>query len=106
MPQVTQRQIARNDLIEHFIYLAENAGLDIADRFLTNAETPFNLLAEQPKLGVALALRSSDLTGLRKWHVKDFEDVLIFYQPRPDGVVIVRVLHGTRDWWRLLKLDV
>jgi toxin ParE1/3/4 len=83
MPQVTQRQIARNDLIEHFIYLAENAGLDIADRFLTNAETTFNLLAEQPNLGVALALRSSDLTGLRKWHVKDFEDVLLYLSATP-----------------------
>jgi toxin ParE1/3/4 len=106
MPKVTQRQIARNDLIEHFIYLAENAGLDIADRFLANAEITFNFLAEQPMLGVALALRCSELTGLRKWHVKDFEDVLIFYQPRPNGVAIVRVLHGTRDWWSLLKLDV
>ena len=106
MPQVNQRQIARNDLIEHFIYLAENARQDIADRFLTNAETTFNLLAEQPMLGVALDLQRSDLAALRKWRVKDFEDVLIFYQPRPNGVMIVRVLHGTRDWWGLLKLDV
>jgi toxin ParE1/3/4 len=97
MPQVTQRLVARNDLIKHFIYLAENAGLDIADRFLTNAETTFTLLAEQPMLGVDLTLQRSDLTGLRKWRVKDFEDVLVFYQPRPDSVAIIRVLHGTRN---------
>ena len=39
MPKVYQRAVARRDLVEHFVYLAENAGLDIAERFLTNAPT-------------------------------------------------------------------
>lgn len=30
---------------------------------------------------------------------------LIFYMPPPSGVVIVRVLHGPRDWWSLLGLS-
>ena len=38
MPRVTQRAAARRDLVEHFVYLAENAGLNTAERFLTNAE--------------------------------------------------------------------
>lgn len=41
---------------------------------------------------------------MRKWRVDGFENVLIFYQPRPDGVAIVRVLHAARDWWGLLGL--
>jgi len=46
-----------------------------------------------------------DLAGMRKWRVKDFDNHLIFYLPRPDGVSIVRVLHGSRDWWTLLGID-
>lgn len=38
MPTVYQRAAARNDLLEHFVYLAENAGLNLAERFLANAE--------------------------------------------------------------------
>ena len=41
MPVVSKREAARRDLVEHFVYLAENAGLDVADRFLTNAESSF-----------------------------------------------------------------
>ena len=45
MSRVGQREAARYDLVEHFVFLAEEAGLDTAERFLTNAEATFNLLA-------------------------------------------------------------
>lgn len=105
MPKVYQRAVARRDLVEHFVYLAENADLEIAERFLTNAEASFNDLAGQPMIGAPLTLRHPDLAGLRKWRVNNFENSLIFYLPRPDGVSIVRVLHAARDWWSLLGLE-
>ena len=104
MPTVTQREAARRDLVEHFVYLAENAGLDVAERFLTNAEASFNDLAQQPRIGVPLTLKHPDLANVRKWRVKDFDHHLVFYQPRPDGMAIVRVLHAASDWWSLLGL--
>jgi toxin ParE1/3/4 len=104
MPTVTQREAARRDLVEHFVYLAENAGLDLAERFLTNAEASFNDLAQQPRIGAPLTLKHPDLANVRKWRVKDFDHHLVFYQPRPDGVAIVRVLHAASDWWSLLGL--
>jgi len=30
----------------------------------------------------------------------------VFYQPRPGGVSIVRVLHAASDWWSLLGFEV
>lgn len=105
MPKVYQRAAARRDLVEHFVYLAENAGLDTADRFLTNAESTFNDLAAHSMIGATLNLRHPDLAGIRKWHIKDFENHLVFYLPRSDGVSIVRVLHAARDWWRLLGIE-
>ena len=104
MPKVFQHATASRDLIEHFVYLAENAGLDTAEHFLTSAETSFNDLAGQPMIGAPLKLRRSELAGMRKWRVKDFDNVLIFYLPSADGVSIVRVLHAARDWWGLLGL--
>ena len=78
--------------------MAENAGLDIADRFLTNTEADFNNLAGQPLIGVLLTLRHPALAGMRKWRIKDFENHLVFYLPNADGVSMVRVLHVARDW--------
>lgn len=102
MPVVKTRAAAQRDLIEHFVYLAENASVDIADRFLINAETSFNDLARQPLIGSPLTMRHQDLAGMRKWRVLGFDKFLIFYLPIPDGVSIVRVLHSAQDWWNLL----
>ena len=103
-PRTFKRTAARQDLIDHYVDLAGVAGEAVADRFLVRAEQSFAELAAQPEMGAPLALRRPDLVELRKWRVRDFEDVLIFYRPRPDGVSIVRVLHGAIDWWRLLGL--
>ena len=103
-PRTFKRAAARQDLIDHYVYLAGVAGDAVADRFLVRAEQSFADLAGQPEMGAPLVSRSPQIVGLRKWRVRDFEDVLIFYRPRPDGVSIVRVLHGAMDWWRLLGL--
>lgn len=102
MPRATTRDAAKRDLIEHYVYLAENASEVTADRFLVNAEGSFEDLAEQPMMGSPLMLRHPDLAGMRKWSVRDFDHFLIFYLPRPDGVSIVRVLHSSQEWWRVL----
>lgn len=41
MPQVYLHAAARGDLVEHFVYLSENAGLDTAERFLNRVEASF-----------------------------------------------------------------
>jgi toxin ParE1/3/4 len=104
MSRVRQRAAARSDLLEHFVHLAENAGLDTAERFLANAEATFNDLADQPMIGAALTSRHPALASLRRLRVNEFDNHLIFYLPRPDGITIVRVLHAARDWWSLLGI--
>lgn len=105
MPTVYQRAAARRDLVEQFVYLAEQAGLDMAERFLTNAEASFNDLALQPMIGAPLILQHPTLAGIRKWRIKDFDNHLIFYLPHADGESIVRVLHAARDWWSVLGIE-
>src|SRR5271165_1359153 len=41
--------------------------------------------------------RKPATSRLRRWPVKGFENWLIFYQPKRDGVEIVYVMHGARD---------
>jgi toxin ParE1/3/4 len=104
MRRVYKRPGARRDLIEHYVYLAENAGEETADRFLTQVEQTFTDLAENREMGASLTLLDPRLAGLRKWRVKDFEKFLIFYFPRSDGVSIVRVLHSSQAWWETLGM--
>ena len=105
MPTVYRHAAARRDLVEQFVYLAEEAGLDTAERFLACAEASFYDLACQPMIGAPLTLRHPDLVTMRKWRIKEFENHLIFYLPQSDGVTIVRVLHAARDWWSLLGIE-
>src|SRR5947208_2058919 len=99
MPKIHIRASARADLVDYYVYLAQEAGLEVADRFLTVAEDSFAKLMLHPALGVPLQLRNPELIGMRKWRIAGFESALIFYLIRNDGVSIVRVLHAARDWW-------
>lgn len=101
---ISKSEAARRDLVEQFVYLAELAGLQVAERFLANAEASFDDLAQQPKMGAPLTLKHPDLASIRKWQVKGFDSHMIFYEPRSGGVFIVRVLHAASDWWQLLGL--
>jgi toxin ParE1/3/4 len=88
MPTIHKREAATRDLVEHFVYLAENAGLDTAERFLKPTEASFTDLARQPKMGAPLNLRNPDLANIRKWRVKGFDNHLVFYEPQqmPPGL--------------------
>jgi toxin ParE1/3/4 len=105
MARLRQHAAARSDLIEHFLYLAEEAGEAAAHRFLDEAEASFATLLRNPGIGAPVALRRPELAGLRKWRVSGFDNFLIFYLPKHDGVAVVRVLHAATDWWGLLELD-
>lgn len=104
MRRVYRRAAARQDLVEHYVYLAEQADEETAERFLARAEQTFIDLAENREIGTSLRLRDPQLAEMRKWRVKGFDAFLIFYLPRTDGVSIVRVLHAAQDWWGRLGI--
>ena len=82
-----------------------NGGDGVADRFLACAESSFRALSEHPEMGNALTSQRLQFAALRKWRIREFENFLIFYEPRHDGVSIVRVLYATQDWWQLFGID-
>jgi toxin ParE1/3/4 len=97
MSRILKRETATRDLIEQFVWYAESASLEVADRFLTSAQNTLERLAAAPESGAPVEVTREELVGLRRWPVKGFEKILLFYIPLSDGIDLVRVLHGSRD---------
>jgi toxin ParE1/3/4 len=103
MPRITQRPAARRDLIQHFVYLAEHAGLETARRFRQAAQQTYEELAAMPQMGASRKVRQGRFAEVRMWRVRSFENYLIFYRPLTDGVQIERVIHAAQDYQRILE---
>ena len=103
MPRAVQRTAARRDFIIHYVYLAENASLAVAKRFREAVEATYAELAENPGIGTPGKVRQGKHSGVRLWRVRDFEQYLIAYRPRADGIAIERLVHAKQDYQRVLK---
>lgn len=103
MAIVRKREAAKRDLIAQWVWYAENANIDTADRFLAAADSTVSMLACQPEAGPRFFVTRPELQGMRRFPVKDgFEKILLFYFPLADGIDLVRVAHGNRDLEQLL----
>ena len=104
-PQYRIRAAARRDLEAHIDYLLAEAGEATASRFIAATRQSFGAIARSPAIGMAVRSSNLRLAELRKWRVKGFPKILIFYQTSPQAVRIVRVLHAAQDWWALLDVN-
>jgi toxin ParE1/3/4 len=90
VPRVLKRPLAYADLAEIWSFIADDSE-DAADRFFAVLEQKFGMLATQPLMG---RLRTELVTDLRSFPVGRY---VVFYRPMPDGINLLRVLHGARD---------
>jgi toxin ParE1/3/4 len=90
MPRILIRPHAKNDLAEIWDFIAEESQAR-ADSFLARLDQSFYGLAGNPHIGRARNELSSCLRSF------PFGRYVIFYLALPDGIEIVRVLHGARD---------
>lgn len=97
MRKVSFRPRAWGDVEESAFYLAENANVTIAERFLSAVEKSTETLIGFPARGVLCPFLHADLKDIRRIPVIGFENWLIFYRVAGDGVEVVRILHGARD---------
>lgn len=51
MPRVIRRVAAKRDLTEHFVFLGENASIEVARRFLQAVDDTFQSLSQMPEMG-------------------------------------------------------
>ena len=87
---------ATSDLDEIWLYIAQD-NPDAADKFIGELASRFPKLASMPQMG---RLREELSPGLRSFPIGRH---IIFYRPNKDGVEIVRVLHGARDFPPLFR---
>jgi len=82
---------AQSELDEIFVYVAEHAGLDAADRLVEAIEEQFALLGESPGIG----RRRDDLApGVLSFPMGRY---LVYYRKARGAVQILHVFHGARD---------
>jgi toxin ParE1/3/4 len=97
----TFRPLARLDLLDQFLYLADQATVAVAERYFAAVDRTCARLAEQPFSGTPHDSGVARLEGMRRVPVSGFGTCLVFYMPRASGIEVVRVLHGARDIERL-----
>jgi toxin ParE1/3/4 len=91
------RARARRDIREIAGYLDEQGGEELAQRFVDATQDTFEALAAMPKTGVQCEFSRPALRRVRRWTVKGFENWLVFYLPKRQGVEILHVIHSARD---------
>lgn len=92
----------RQPLAIQFVWSAENASVEVADRFLQAADATLDRLAETPKGGIFhFSPNAKNSAAGAVGQVKGFEKILLFYFPLSNGVDLVRVVHGSRNLARL-----
>ena len=91
MSTVTLSQSAQTDLLEAWLYIAED-NQPAADKLLDAINKEANTLALQPLMGRA---RPELADCLRSWPTST--PYLLFYLADEVGITVLRVLHHARD---------
>jgi plasmid stabilization system protein ParE len=75
------------------------AGLptDVGIRFYDAVQATCEFLSEYPNVGTRRTAADTSLENLRSYGVRGFRNYLIFFMALADGVVVIRVRHGSRD---------
>lgn len=96
MAQILLTLQADEDLEQIWAYIAQD-NVTAADRLTDQFHETFDLLASTPDLGIPQFQYRDNL------HCKPVaKRYLVFYEPLDDGIRVLRVLHGARDWPQLL----
>jgi len=91
-------RLAEEDLYEIYDYLAgDDPGAAAA--FLEELDARIGRLAAHPELGPRVREERLSELGYRRLVIGGY---LAFYKVEEDGILVHRVLHGARDWVRLM----
>jgi toxin ParE1/3/4 len=97
MPSYQLTKLAVNDLEDIFDHTNQLFNSKQASRYLQGLETIFFKLSQNPKMGRARHEIRLHLRSIR------YQNHVIFYRIQHKSVIILRVLHGSRDLPNLLR---
>ena len=87
---------ARTDLVEIFLYIAQD-NVDAARRTHSRIQETLRTIAKQPGIGRA---REELIPGIRSLASGNY---VVYYREVKDSVRILRILHGARDIQQLFE---
>ncbi len=93
---VVKSPLALQDL-DAAAYIQEHSSPTRAVRFLQAADSTLAMLASMPGVGTRYKPREPAYADLRFFTIARHRKFLVFHKPLPDGVVVLRVLHGARS---------
>ena len=95
-PGYTLSRKAEEDIIDIFLWGAEQFGLQQAEHYHTLLEKSFEFLAENP---LAAHLRTEITPPVRVHPIESH--IIVYTVDEQGGIFIVRVRHGCEDWLSL-----
>lgn len=104
-PHLEVRDAARADLTDHYVWLATEAGLDVAEAMSAKADDALFRLLDHPGIGSPVVTTRPELAGLRKWRVPGFPKLRILYIATANTLSVIRIFHAAQDWIRHLESD-
>ena len=100
---VEKSPLFQTDVTSQFGWYIDEAGEEVAWRFLAAVELTLAKLGKQPDMGSLRRFRSPLLQGLRSFRVEPpFDKLLVFYRSTEQALQAWRLMHGARDLPRRL----
>ncbi|MFM9994383.1 MAG: type II toxin-antitoxin system RelE/ParE family toxin [Phycisphaerales bacterium] len=91
---------ARADVVAAYEFIARDS-VQAAERFLDACEATFDRLARWPGIGRKHPGIRRRFGRIRTFRIEGFPNHLVLYEVVKDGIVVVRVVHGARDFGSL-----
>lgn len=95
--RVFLRPRADQDIDEQALYIAAHSSVAMGQRFYDSIQATFRLLATHPSLGTKTNFQNIHLKDTRFFPIKSFAHHILFYKQTPQGLDVLRVVHGARD---------
>jgi len=91
MGRIVRTRQSLDDVLDIWRYIAvEKGNVSAADALVDRFEKLLTLLAEHPQIGIS---QDRYRLGMRSFGSGNY---VLFYEPVPSGVRLLRVLHGAR----------
>ena len=89
--------LAISDILEQADWYAIQSGPKLAKRWEDAITATLLRICSSPKAGSLCRFRSDELKATRRVPVAGFPRHLVFYQLDPQGILVLRIVHGARD---------
>ena len=95
--RVVPTTAALEDITEIACYFREKSQT-VAAKFIQFLDITYEQLTRMPELGTKKDFAHPEMQNVRIWPVKKYRNYLLFYRIEEDRILILRVLHGARDY--------